>query len=65
PITRPRAEQQLGYRLTGPHTASFMSEGAIVHSAYSIGTRGKPSSDLVAECNKAIEWATLAISKAP
>ena len=45
--------------------ASFMSEGAMVHSAYSIGTRGKPSSDLVAECNKAIEWATLAISKAP
>ncbi|WP_259139822.1 DUF3558 domain-containing protein [Tsukamurella ocularis] len=45
--------------------ASFMSEKAIVNSAYSIGSRGKPSADLVAECNKAIEWATLAISKAP
>lgn len=45
--------------------ASFMSERSIVHSAYSIGTRGKPTADLVAECNKAIEWATLAISKAP
>ena len=45
--------------------ASFMSQRAIVHSVYSIGTRGKPTADLVAECNKAIEWATLAISKAP
>lgn len=45
--------------------ASFMSEGAIVHSAYSVSVFGKPSPGLVTECNKAIEWATLAISKAP
>ncbi len=45
--------------------ASFMSEDAIVHSSYRIGSAGKPSAGLVAECNKAIEWATLAISKAP
>lgn len=45
--------------------ASFMSQGAMVHSSYRIGSAGKPSADLVAECNKAIEWATLAISKAP
>ncbi|TWS18677.1 DUF3558 domain-containing protein [Tsukamurella asaccharolytica] len=45
--------------------ASFMSEKAIVHSAYSVAVLGKPSPGLVTECNKAIEWATLAISKAP
>lgn len=45
--------------------ASFMSERAIVHSAYSVAVLGQPSVGLVAECNKAIEWATLAISKAP
>ncbi|MBS4104496.1 DUF3558 domain-containing protein [Tsukamurella paurometabola] len=46
--------------------ASFMSENAIVHSAYTVDGWGrKPSPGLVAECNKAIEWATLAISKAP
>ncbi|AUN42922.1 DUF3558 domain-containing protein [Tsukamurella tyrosinosolvens] len=45
--------------------ASFMSDRAIVHSSYRIGSTGKPSPGLVKECNKAIEWATLAISKAP
>ncbi|WP_231706752.1 MULTISPECIES: DUF3558 domain-containing protein [Tsukamurella] len=45
--------------------ASFMSEKAIVHSAYSVAVFGTPSPGLVSECNKAIEWATLAISKAP
>lgn len=46
--------------------ASFMSEGAIIHSAYTVdGWDKKPSAGLVDECNKAIEWATLAISKAP
>lgn len=45
--------------------ASFMSQGAMVHSSFRTGTAGRPSADLVAECNKAIEWATLAISKAP
>lgn len=46
--------------------ASFMSENAIIHSAYTVdGWGAKPSTGLVAECNKAIEWATLAISKAP
>ncbi|NMD56334.1 MULTISPECIES: DUF3558 domain-containing protein [Tsukamurella] len=46
--------------------ASFMSEGAIIHSVFHAdGKDAKPSPGLVAECNKAIEWATLAISKAP
>ncbi|MBS4104427.1 DUF3558 domain-containing protein [Tsukamurella paurometabola] len=45
--------------------ASFMSQGAMVHSSFRIGSAGTPSADLVTECNKAIEWATLAISKAP
>lgn len=46
--------------------ASFMSEKAIIHSAYAVdGTGAEPSPGLVDECNKAIEWATLAISKAP
>lgn len=46
--------------------ASFMSEKAIIHSAYTVdGAGAKPSPGLVAECNKAIEWATLAISRAP
>ncbi len=46
--------------------ASFMSESAIVHSAYSVdGAGAKPSPGLKVECEKAIAWATLAISKAP
>ncbi|WP_232015599.1 DUF3558 domain-containing protein [Tsukamurella paurometabola] len=46
--------------------ASFMSQGAIIHSVYYADGKGaQPSPGLVTECNKAIEWATLAISKAP
>ncbi len=45
--------------------ASFISENAIVHSAYSVAVFGKPSPGLKVECEKAIAWATLAISKAP
>ncbi|MGZ9825512.1 DUF3558 domain-containing protein [Tsukamurella ocularis] len=45
--------------------ASFMSQRAMVHSSFRIGSAGKPTVDLVTECDKAIEWATLAISKAP
>lgn len=45
--------------------ASFMSQNAIIHSAYTVGSMRSPSRGLVDECNKAIEWATLAISKAP
>ncbi|GAB3125578.1 hypothetical protein GCM10027289_00050 [Tsukamurella serpentis] len=45
--------------------ASFMSRNAMVHSSFRVTSPGKPSADLVPECEKAIAWATLAISKAP
>lgn len=45
--------------------ASFMSQKAIVHSSYRTTSAGVPSPGLVEECDKAIAFATLAISKAP
>lgn len=43
--------------------ASFMSQNAIVHSAYLV--LEDPSPGLQRECDIAIKWATMAIAKAP